>query len=137
MFFLHAGFDTFVSDAVERRRASFAPFPQVYAEAPYFRTAKEAWEDTFRFGPEEYLVGVFAQLRSHARRDLRRFLDDHRAVHGHCKIGAAVRDRNDDLVGQQLRILHDFFPDLHHSIPVGRTMIPIRPKTRRYVLYLF
>lgn len=51
MFFLRAGFDTYVSDAVERGRASFAPFPQVYAEAPYFRTAREAWEDTFRFGP--------------------------------------------------------------------------------------
>src|SRR6266508_161137 len=51
MFFLRAGFDTYVSDAVERGRASWAPYPQVYAEAPYFRTAKEAWEETFRFGP--------------------------------------------------------------------------------------
>jgi pimeloyl-ACP methyl ester carboxylesterase len=51
MFFLRAGFDTYVSDAVERGRASFAPFPQIYPEAPYFRTAREAWEDTFRFGP--------------------------------------------------------------------------------------
>jgi pimeloyl-ACP methyl ester carboxylesterase len=51
MFFLRAGFDTYVSDAVERGRASFAPFPQVYADAPYFRTARELWEDTFRLGP--------------------------------------------------------------------------------------
>ena len=51
MFFLRAGFDTYVSDAVERGRASWAPFPHAYAEAPYFRTAKEAWEETFRFGP--------------------------------------------------------------------------------------
>jgi pimeloyl-ACP methyl ester carboxylesterase len=51
MFFLRAGFDTYVSDAVERGRASWAPFPQIYEEAPYFRTAKEAWEETFRFGP--------------------------------------------------------------------------------------
>lgn len=51
MAFLRAGFDTYVSDAVERGRASWAPFPQVYGEAPYFRTAKEAWEETFRFGP--------------------------------------------------------------------------------------
>jgi pimeloyl-ACP methyl ester carboxylesterase len=51
MFFLRAGFDTFVSDAVERGRSSWAPYPQVYAEAPYFRTTKEAWEETFRFGP--------------------------------------------------------------------------------------
>jgi len=51
MFFLRAGFDVFVSDAVERGRASWAPFPNVYPEAPYFRTAREAWEETFRFGP--------------------------------------------------------------------------------------
>ena len=51
MFFLRSGFDTYVSDAVERGRAGFAPVPQVYPEAPYFRTAKEAWEETFRFGP--------------------------------------------------------------------------------------
>lgn len=51
MFFLRAGFDTYVSDAVERGRASFAPHPHVYAEAPYFRTARELWEETFRFGP--------------------------------------------------------------------------------------
>jgi hypothetical protein len=50
-FFLRAGFDTYVSDAVERGRASWAPYPEAYAEAPYFRTAKEAWEETFRFGP--------------------------------------------------------------------------------------
>ncbi len=25
--------------------------PEVYAEPPYFRTGKEAWEQTFRFGP--------------------------------------------------------------------------------------
>jgi pimeloyl-ACP methyl ester carboxylesterase len=51
MFFLREGFDTFVSDAVERGRAAFAPFPQVYPDAPFFRTAREAWEETFRFGP--------------------------------------------------------------------------------------
>jgi hypothetical protein len=52
MFFLRAGFDTYISDAVERGRASWAPYPQVYTGSPYFRTAKEAWEETFRFGPE-------------------------------------------------------------------------------------
>ncbi|MFO1068351.1 MAG: esterase [Geminicoccaceae bacterium] len=51
MAFLRAGFDTYVSDAVERGRASWAPYPEVYAEAPYFRTAREAWEEAFRFGP--------------------------------------------------------------------------------------
>jgi pimeloyl-ACP methyl ester carboxylesterase len=52
MFFLRSGFDTYISDAVERGRASWAPYPQVYAEAPYFRTAREAWEEAFRFGPQ-------------------------------------------------------------------------------------
>lgn len=52
MHFLRAGLDVFVSDAVERGRSSWAPFPQVYPEAPYFRTAKEAWEETFRLGPQ-------------------------------------------------------------------------------------
>jgi pimeloyl-ACP methyl ester carboxylesterase len=51
MFFLRAGFDTYVSDAVERGRSGWAPYPQIYPDAPYFRTAKEAWEETFRFGP--------------------------------------------------------------------------------------
>jgi pimeloyl-ACP methyl ester carboxylesterase len=51
MFFLRAGFDTYVSDAVERGRSGFAPFPQVYPDPPFFRTAKEAWEEVFRFGP--------------------------------------------------------------------------------------
>jgi pimeloyl-ACP methyl ester carboxylesterase len=50
-FFLRAGLETYISDAVERGRASFAPYPQIYSEAPFFRTAKDAWEDTFRFGP--------------------------------------------------------------------------------------
>jgi pimeloyl-ACP methyl ester carboxylesterase len=50
-FFLRAGFDTYVCDAVERGRASWAPYPQIYPEAPFFRTAKDAWEDTFRIGP--------------------------------------------------------------------------------------
>jgi pimeloyl-ACP methyl ester carboxylesterase len=51
MAFLRAGLDVYVSDAVEWGRASWAPYPQVYTEAPYFRTAREAWEETFRFGP--------------------------------------------------------------------------------------
>ena len=28
-----------------------APYPQVYTSEPFFRTAREAWEVTFRFGP--------------------------------------------------------------------------------------
>ncbi|WPH17249.1 alpha/beta fold hydrolase [Variovorax paradoxus] len=50
--FLEAGFDVFVTDAAERGRASWAPWPQIYAEAPLFRTKQEAWH-MFRIGPQE------------------------------------------------------------------------------------
>ncbi|AOZ01258.1 esterase [Cupriavidus sp. USMAHM13] len=48
--FLRAGYDTLVSDAVERGRSSWAMYPQLYAEPPFFRTKNEAWE-MFRIGP--------------------------------------------------------------------------------------
>ncbi len=51
MWFLQRGFDVFVSDAVERGRAGWSRWPEIYADAPIFRTKSEAWE-TFRFGPE-------------------------------------------------------------------------------------
>jgi pimeloyl-ACP methyl ester carboxylesterase len=69
MFFLRAGFDVFVSDAVERGRAAWAPYPDVYPEEPYFRTAREAWEHTFRFGPAGSWDPDPALRRTHA--DLR------------------------------------------------------------------
>lgn len=65
MYFLKAGFDVFVSDAVERGRASWAPYPEVYSDAPYFRTAREAWEETFRFGPAGSWSVDPAQRHSH------------------------------------------------------------------------
>lgn len=49
--FLRHGFDVLVSDAVERGRAGWSRWPEIYADAPIFRTKNEAWE-TFRFGPE-------------------------------------------------------------------------------------
>jgi pimeloyl-ACP methyl ester carboxylesterase len=49
-FFLNAGYDTYVSDAVERGRAGWARFPEIWKSEPVFRTKKEAWE-LFRFGP--------------------------------------------------------------------------------------
>src|ERR1041385_685739 len=49
-FFLNAGYDTYVSDAVERGRASWARYPEIFKSEPLFRTKKEAWE-LFRFGP--------------------------------------------------------------------------------------
>ena len=54
-FFLNAGYDTYVSDAVERGRASWARYPEIYKSEPFFRTKKEAWE-LFRIGPT-YEVG--------------------------------------------------------------------------------
>ncbi len=48
-FFLQAGHDTYVSDAVERGRASWARYPEVFKTEPLFRTKKEAWE-LFRIG---------------------------------------------------------------------------------------
>lgn len=52
MFFLRAGFDVLVSDAVERGRSGWAPWPEVYSGAPLFRTGRQAWEQHFRFGPQ-------------------------------------------------------------------------------------
>ena len=49
-FFINAGHDVYVSDAVERGRASWARYPEVFKTEPLFRTQKEAWE-LFRFGP--------------------------------------------------------------------------------------
>ena len=54
-FFLNAGYDVYVSDAVERGRASWARYPEIFKSEPIFRTKKEAWE-LFRIGPT-YEVG--------------------------------------------------------------------------------
>ena len=50
MFFLNAGHDVYVSDAVERGRASWSRYPEIFKSEPLFRTKKEAWE-LFRIGP--------------------------------------------------------------------------------------
>ncbi len=47
--FLEAGYDVYVSDAVERGRSSFAMFPDIFKEEPVFRTMEEGWK-TFRLG---------------------------------------------------------------------------------------
>ena len=49
-FFLQAGHDVYISDAVERGRASWARYPEVFKTEPLFRTKQEAWE-LFRIGP--------------------------------------------------------------------------------------
>lgn len=48
-FFLSRGHDVYVSDAVERGRASWSRFPEIFKGEPFFRTKKEAWE-LFRIG---------------------------------------------------------------------------------------
>lgn len=48
-FFLKAGHDVYVNDAVERGRASWSRYPEVFKGSPLFRTKKEAWE-LFRIG---------------------------------------------------------------------------------------
>jgi pimeloyl-ACP methyl ester carboxylesterase len=50
-YFMRAGHDTYVSDAVERGRASWARYPQINPTEPEHRTIDQAW-GTFRFGPE-------------------------------------------------------------------------------------
>jgi hypothetical protein len=50
-YFLKAGHSVTVSDAVERGRASWARYPEIYKSEPVFRTKKEAWE-LFRIGPD-------------------------------------------------------------------------------------
>ncbi len=51
MFFLTRGYDVFVCDAVERGRAGWSPFPEIYEGRPIFRTMNEAWT-LFRIGPQ-------------------------------------------------------------------------------------
>jgi pimeloyl-ACP methyl ester carboxylesterase len=46
---LQAGHDVVVCDAVERGRAGWAMFPEIYGQAPVFRSAEEAWR-LFRIG---------------------------------------------------------------------------------------
>lgn len=47
--FLEAGFDVYVSDAVERGRAGWNSFPEIYKDEPLFRSKNEAWQ-MFRLG---------------------------------------------------------------------------------------
>ncbi len=51
-FFLNAGFDTYICDAMERGRAGWSPYPDIYASAPIYRTQNEAWS-LFRIGEAE------------------------------------------------------------------------------------
>ncbi|WP_295979657.1 alpha/beta fold hydrolase [uncultured Variovorax sp.] len=48
-YFLRAGYNVYVNDAVERGRASWARYPEIFKGEPFFRPKKEAWE-LFRIG---------------------------------------------------------------------------------------
>jgi pimeloyl-ACP methyl ester carboxylesterase len=64
-YFLAAGHDVYVSDAVERGRASWARFPEIFKGEPFFRTKKEAWE-LFRIGATGSYVNDAAQRKANA-----------------------------------------------------------------------
>lgn len=49
-YFMRLGFNTCVTDAVERGRSSWAPYPFIFDRAPEHRTIDQAWS-IFRFGP--------------------------------------------------------------------------------------
>jgi pimeloyl-ACP methyl ester carboxylesterase len=49
-YFLNAGHTVYVSDAVERGRASWALYPEIFKSEPMFRSKRETWE-LFRIGP--------------------------------------------------------------------------------------
>lgn len=63
--FLRAGYDVVVSDAVERGRASWAPYPEIYNSTPLFRTEEDAWT-LFRMGTAEGYNADPAQRKPYA-----------------------------------------------------------------------
>ena len=63
-YFLRAGHDVYVGDAVERGRASWSRYPEIYKTEPLFRTKKEAWE-LFRIGPANSYQTDAARRVSH------------------------------------------------------------------------
>jgi pimeloyl-ACP methyl ester carboxylesterase len=65
MFFLRAGHDVFVADAMERGRAGWARFPEILPGEPLFRTMGEGW-GLFRVGPADGWNPDPAQRRAHA-----------------------------------------------------------------------
>lgn len=50
-YFLRQGHSVYISDAVERGRASWSRYPEIYTTEAIFRPFAEAWE-SFRIGPE-------------------------------------------------------------------------------------
>ncbi|WP_019938030.1 alpha/beta fold hydrolase [Bordetella sp. FB-8] len=62
--FLEAGFDVYVSDAVERGRSGWNSFPEIYKDEPLFRSKNEAWQ-MFRFGTSQGYATNPDQRRPH------------------------------------------------------------------------
>ncbi len=56
LWFLRRGWHVHVSDAVERGRSGYAPFPEVFPGAPLHRRVNDPWEQ-FRIGPS-HAAGV-------------------------------------------------------------------------------
>ena len=50
LWFLRRGWHVHVSDAVERGRSGYAPFPEIFPGAPLHRRVNDPWEQ-FRIGP--------------------------------------------------------------------------------------
>ncbi len=64
-FFLAAGHDVFISDAVERGRSGWSRYPEIYKSEPFFRAKKEGW-DLFRIGPADGWSRNAAERKAHA-----------------------------------------------------------------------
>jgi pimeloyl-ACP methyl ester carboxylesterase len=62
--FLSAGHDVYVSDAVERGRAGWSRYPEIYKSEPFFRAKKEGW-DLFRIGPGDGWSRNAAERKAH------------------------------------------------------------------------
>lgn len=58
--FLQKGYHVYISDGVERGRASWAKYPEIYPDEPLFRNYEEGWQ-TFRLG--EHLYEPYNGLR--------------------------------------------------------------------------
>lgn len=65
MFFLRAGHDVYVTDAMERGRAGWARSPEILAGEPVFRTMGEGW-GLFRIGDQSGWNPDPAQRRAYA-----------------------------------------------------------------------
>ncbi len=131
--FLRQGHAVYVVDNVERGRAGWAPFEQVWPEAPIIRTAEESWS-LFRLGRAEdfetrrafagqrFPVGAFDDFIRHA---VPRWLGNNEAaLHGFC----AALDR----IGPCLVVAHSHggevaYRALHARPDLVRAVIGIEP----------